>query len=193
VLLSQGKVMYDGPVAGALSVYHSALEAGIGVTDGEPAEAHILAELLDADDVAQRHFATGDEITVRIQVSFDAEVNDPLLGVMVAPLGMGATYTLNTTPGAYAGTHGPGRPLSAEVRLTNRMLDGSYSVWIGVHSATGAQELGRTEAMVFYVSSTSGRARGFVDLEAQITMEGQEIAEPGRRRLDGGRAAMQSP
>ncbi len=185
VLLSKGEIVFDGPVAGALSAYHAAMEAGTDRPDEGSVLAQVSAELVGPDGVAARHFATGDELLLRVHVTFDAEVDSPLLGVMVAPLGMGATYSLNTTPGAYEGTHGPGRPLEAEVRLTNRMLDGSYSVSVGVHSPSGAQELGITAPMVFYVSSASGRARGVVDLEGHITVGGVEIAEPGRQRLDG--------
>ncbi|MGZ6825618.1 MAG: ABC transporter ATP-binding protein, partial [Mycobacteriales bacterium] len=101
VLLSKGSVVYDGPVAGALSAYHAALEAGEGRADDEPSRAQVRAELLDASGTETRHFATGDRMTVRVRVTFEAEVEDPLLGVMVAPLGMGAAYSLNTTPGAY--------------------------------------------------------------------------------------------
>jgi ABC-2 type transport system ATP-binding protein len=185
VLLSKGSVVYDGPVAGALSAYHAALESGEDLPEGERPGAQVRAQLLDGDGTETRHFATGDQMRLRIRVTFDAPVDSPLLGVMVAPLGSGATYSLNTTPGAYDGTHGPDRPLEAEVTLTNRMLDGSYSVWVGVHSPSGGQELGRTEAMVFYVSSDSVRARGVVDLEGHITVDGREISEPGKQRLEG--------
>ncbi|MCW2544950.1 MAG: transporter ATP-binding protein [Frankiales bacterium] len=185
VLLDKGKVAYDGPVAGALSAYHAALEAGGALPDGEPAGAQVQATLLDGSGAEARHFESGSQLRVRVRITFDEEVSDPLLGVMVAPLGMGASYSLNTTPGSYVGTHGPGRPLDAEVTLTNRMLDGSYSVWVGVHSASGGRQLGCTEPMVFYVSSERTQARGVTDLEGHITVNGREIAQPGRQRLGG--------
>ncbi len=185
VLLDKGRIVYDGPVSGALSAYHAAMESGAGRPEGAAVETHVRAELTDRDGVAGRHFDTGDELILRVHATFEDEIESPLLGVMVAPLGMGATYSLNTTPGAYAGIHGPGRPLEAEVRLTNRMLDGSYSVQVGVHSPSGHQELAITEPMIFYVSSSASQARGVVDLEGHITVAGQEIAEPRRRRLDG--------
>ena len=186
---TRARVAYDGPVAGALSAYHAALEAGGGLVAGEPAGAQVQASLLDAAGEEARHFEAGGQLRVRVHVTFDEEVSDPLIGVMVAPLGMGASYSINTTPGSYAGTHGPGRPLDAEVTLTNRMLDGSYSVWVGVHTASGGRQLGCTEPMVFYVSSHQTQARGVIDLEAHITVGGREIAQPGRQRL-GGRVSL---
>jgi ABC-type polysaccharide/polyol phosphate transport system ATPase subunit len=183
VLLDKGQVTYDGPVAGALSAYHAALEAG--GADGGSGGAQVQATLVGGTGEEARHFEAGSELRVRVHITFDEEVSDPLLGVMVAPLGMGASYSLNTTPGSYEGSHGPGRPLDAEVTLTNRMLDGSYSVWVGVHTASGGRQLGCTEPMVFYVSSEQTQARGVADLEGRITVGGQPIAQPGRRRLDG--------
>ena len=183
VLLDKGQVVYDGPVAGALSAYHVSLESSEAVEGVSGAQ--VEAVVLDAEGNEARHFETGDELRVKVHVTFDGEVVDPLLGVMVAPLGMGASYSLNTTPGSYSGTHGPGRPLDAAVTLTNRMLDGSYSIWVGVHTGSGAVELGRTGPLVFYVSSERTQARGVTDLEGRITVAGVEIAEPGRQRLDG--------
>ncbi|MCU1587108.1 MAG: ABC-type polysaccharide/polyol phosphate transport system, ATPase component [Frankiales bacterium] len=183
VLLDKGQVRYDGPVAGALSAYHAALDGGGDRPEGEPAGAQVQVSLLDEAGNEERHFKTGARLRLKVHVTFDEEVRDPLLGVMVAPLGMGASYSLNTTPGSYVGSHGPGRPLDAEVTLTNRMLDGSYSVWVGVHSASGGRQLGCTEPMVFYVSSHLTQARGTTDLEGHITVAGQEIAQPGRQRL----------
>jgi ABC-2 type transport system ATP-binding protein len=185
VMLSQGQVAYDGPVAGALSAYHAAMESGVDRPEDGSVHAQLRVDLVDADGTATRHFETGDELVLDVHVTFDDEVDSPLLGVMVAPLGMGAAYNLNTTPGAYEGAHGPGRPLDARVRLTNRMLDGSYSVYVAVHSPSGAQQLGITEPMVFYVSSPQAHARGVVDLEGQITVDGREIEGPAKQRLDG--------
>ena len=184
VLLDKGRIAYDGPVAGALSAYHASLESA-HADEGRPAAAQVHAVLLDSDDVEQRHFETGAQLRVRVRVTFDSEVVDPLLGVMVAPLGMGASYSLNTSPGSYGGVHGPDRPLEAEVTLTNRMLDGSYSLWVGVRSASGGQELGLTEPLVYYVSSGLTQARGVTDLEGRIRVGGKDIAQPARQRLDG--------
>jgi ABC-2 type transport system ATP-binding protein len=186
VMLSKGQIAYDGPVAGALSAYHEAMETGSDDPDATPSPVRIRADLVNSAGEATRQFDTGDELQVNVQVTFTEEVVSPLLGVMVAPLGMGATYTLNTTPGAYGQVHGPGRPLEATIRLTNRMLDGSYAVYVGVRNSSGSEELGMTQPLAFYVSSGSGRSRGVVDLEGHITVNGVEVAEPGVQRLDGG-------
>lgn len=180
VLLRSGQVAYDGPVEGALSAYHSAME---GRAPGDDTTARVRVELLDADGTPTRHFATGGTVRLRVHADVDDELTAPVLGVMVAPLGLGAAYAVHTTPGAYAGTHGPGRPLEAEVELTNRMLDGSYSVTVAVHDRTGGRQLGASEPAVFYVSSEEGGAYGIVDLAARISIDGRTVADPGRQRL----------
>jgi ABC-2 type transport system ATP-binding protein len=180
VLLSGGRVAFDGPVEGALSAYHRVME---GRAEGDDTTARLRVDLLDEDGTPTRHFATGGTIRVRIHVDVDDELPSPVLGVMVAPLGLGAAYAVHMTPGAYAGTHGPGRPLEAEVELTNRMLDGSYSVTVGVHDATGGRELGTSEPLVFYVSSDRTGAYGIVDLAARFEVDGRTVEARGRRRL----------
>ena len=180
VLLSGGRVAYDGPVEGALSAYHRVME---GRVDGDDTTARVRVELVGEDGEPTRHFTTGGTIRVRAHVDVDDVLPSPVLGVMVAPLGLGAAYAVHTTPGAYDGTHGPGRPVEAEVTLTNRMLDGSYSVTVGVHDRTGGRELGTSEPVVFYVSSDRQGAYGIVDLEARFDVAGRTVEGEGRRRL----------
>ncbi len=180
VLLSSGRVAYDGPVEGALSAYHRAME---GRSDGDTTTARVSAELLDGDGTPTRHFATGANIRLRVHVDVDDEVVSPVLGVMVAPLGLGAAYAVHTTPGSYTDSHGPGRPLEAEVELTNRLLDGSYSVVVGVHDASGGRELGSSEPAVFYVSSDGSGAYGVVDLDARFEVGGRTVNRAGKQRL----------
>ncbi len=180
VLLHSGRVTYDGPVEGALSAYHRAME---GAAPGDDTTARVGVELLGEDGAATRHFASGGTVHLRVQADFDDELDSPVLGVMVAPLGLGAAYAVHTSPGGYAGVHGPGRPLTAEIELANRMLDGSYSVTVGVHDASGGRQLGSSEPAVFYVSSAESGAYGIVDLAARITIEGRTVTDPGRQRL----------
>ncbi|MDP9100558.1 MAG: ABC transporter ATP-binding protein [Actinomycetota bacterium] len=194
VLLAGGRVVFDGPVEGALSAYHAGLQGAVGAPrpdgnrlDGsEPVygSARISAVSVNDSGEPTRHFAGGSPITLRVRGDFEDEVTNPVVGVMVAPLGLGAAYSMHTIPGSYVGAHGPDRPLELQVTLTNRLLDGSYSVTIGVHDAAGARSLGETTPLVFYVSSGEAGAYGYVDLAARITVAGQEITDPGRRRLD---------
>jgi len=154
-----------------------------GQQPGDDSTARVRVELSAEDGTPTRHFATGGTVHLQVHADLDADLANPVLGVMVAPLGLGAAYAVHTTPGAYAGVHGPGRPLLAEVELSNRMLDGSYSVTVGVHDADGNRQLGASEPVVFYVSSEDSGAYGIVDLAARIRIDGRTVNDPGRQRL----------
>lgn len=185
VVLQRGRVAYDGPVDGALSAYHRALD--LGGAAGEPAAdedaVEVEVELLDAAGALTSHALAGEPVRARVTARFAREVQDPVVGVMVSPLGLGAAYAVHAPAGGYRGVHGPGRPLHADVTLDNRLLDGSYALHVGVHDATGGRELGRSAPTVFYVSSPASTAFGIVDLQARLVVEGQELVDPGRRRL----------
>ena len=194
VLLSHGRLVYDGPTEQAIGRMHEVMQAesrersSLALQEGEGATfvggAEVTVDLVDVDGVRQRSFNTGDAIVLRVAASFDEEVKDPLLGIMVAPLGLGSpAYMTFTVPGAYTGAHGPGRPLEAEVRLDNRLLAGGYTVTAALHDETGEVMVGTTQPESFYVSSFDVHASGLVDLSAVITMGGKVIEAPTGKRL----------
>lgn len=196
VLLSHGRLVYDGPTEQAIGRMHEVmqqesrdrsrlvLQEGEGATYLGGAEVHV--DLVDTDGVRQRTFSSGGEIVLRVTASFAEEVQDPRLGVMVSPLGLGSpAYTTFTSPGAYQGRHGPGRPLEAEIRLDNRLLGGGYSVTVALHESSGQVTLGATPSESFYVTSVDVHGAGLVDLDADITICGKQVELPARPRLSG--------
>lgn len=194
VLLSQGQVVYDGPTEQAIGKMHELLQAETrerqarqqGDTTTLLGGAEVQVDLVDQHGVRQRTFVSGEPLVVRVTAAFDDEVADPRLGVLVAPLGLGApAYTMATGRGAYVGRHGPGRPLEAEVRLDNRLLAGGYSVTVAVHDAEGSRALGSTLPESFYVTSVGINAGGFVDLDASVVIDGHEVNATTRDRLAG--------
>ena len=194
VLLSHGRLVYDGPTEQAIGRMHEVMQAeargraALAVSeDGTPTfvgGAEVLLDLLDTAGERQRTFATGDDIVVRVQASFEADVDEPLLGVMVAPIGLGSpAYTTFTVPGAYAGRHGPARPLEAEIRLDNRLLAGGYTLTVALHDRDGQTMIGTTPAESFYVSSYDVHASGLFDLRASIVIGGKTVEAPRGKRL----------
>jgi hypothetical protein len=153
VLLHSGRVTYDGPVE-ARCRPTGRWKAGRRATT----RPRVRVELLAEDGAATRHFASGGTVHLRAQV--DDELDSPVLGVMVAPLGLGAAYGVRTSPGGYAGGHSPGRPLSAEIGLTDGMMDGSYSVTVGVHDATGGRQFGSSERTGTSTSPPASPSKG---------------------------------
>jgi ABC-type polysaccharide/polyol phosphate transport system ATPase subunit len=198
VLLSRGSIVFDGPTEQAIGAMHEVMQReaqdrrsrvqqdGDGVTFSGAAE--IALELVDDTGVRQRTFVSGGEIVVQVRASFDEDVVAPRLGVMVAPVGLG-TPAYATYVGAYTGRHGPGRPLEAEIRLTNRLLAGGYAVTVALHDQEGGTTLGTTQPESFYVTSVGVPATGLVDLSAVVTVAGKRVATPRRARLAGRRTA----
>jgi ABC-2 type transport system ATP-binding protein len=204
VLLSRGRMVYDGPTEQAIGRMHEVmqqetreragrddllLQEGSGATFVGGAE--LMLELVDTADRRQRTFATGDQMIVRVEAAFESPVTDPILGLMVAPIGLGApAYTMFTDKGAYRGEHGPGRPLRAEFALTMRLLAGGYTVTVAVYESDGDVALGTTPPESFYVTSVDVLAGGFVNLEAAVTVDGHVVQAPPRERLAGRRSEL---
>jgi ABC-2 type transport system ATP-binding protein len=199
VLLSRGTMVYDGPTEQAIGKMHEVMQAetrerggrsDLLLQEGEAPTfvggAEVVLDLVDTAGRRQRSFATGDEMVVKVDAVFETEVANPILGVMIAPIGLGApAYTTFTDRGAYQGTHGPGRPLDAEIRLQVRLLSGGYTVTTGIYDGDGEVTLGSTAPESFYVSSIDVHAGGLVNLEAQIAVAGKRVTAPARKRLAG--------
>ena len=199
VLLSHGKLVYDGPTEQAIGRMHEVMQQETRDRGGRDdlmlqegnaptylGGAEVVLDLVDTTGVRQRTFATGDQLVIRMDVMFEREVTDPILGLMVAPVGLGSpAYTTFTDKGAYRGTHGPGRPLNAEITLNVRLLAGGYTVTVAAYESDGDVMLGSTTPESFYVSSVGVLAGGFVNLEAEIAIDGRPVTAPPRERLAG--------
>jgi hypothetical protein len=185
--------VYDGPTEQAIGRMHEVMQNESRAREDRLLQegnesytgaAEVRLDLVDTDGVSQRTFATGSSIVVRVEALFEEDVEDPLLGVMVAPLGLGTPgYATFTVPGAYGRRHGPGRPLEAEIVLENRMLAGGWNVTVGVHDGATSSLIGSTPPESFYVTSHHVHATGLVDLGARITVEGRAVETRAATRL----------
>jgi ABC-type polysaccharide/polyol phosphate transport system ATPase subunit len=197
VLLSHGKLVYDGPTEQAIGKMHEVMQqetrerggrADLMLQEGNSRTfvggAEVVLDLVDQKGAHQRSFATGDKMVVRVDVVFEEEVTNPILGVMVAPVGLGApAYTTFTERGAYKGKHGPGRPLEAEITLDVKLLAGGYTITAAIHDGDGEVTMGTTQPEAFYVSSVGINAGGLVNMAAEIAVNGKPVKAPPRKRL----------
>jgi ABC-2 type transport system ATP-binding protein len=194
VLLSHGKLLYDGPTEQTIGRMHEVMQQESrdrkaqlqqeGLERHVAGVAELQVDLVDEQGQRQRTFVSGGEIVVQIMASFEEEVRDPRLGVMVAPIGLGSpAYTTVTSIGAYRGVHGPGRPLEAEIRLDNRLLAGGYSLTAALHESDGSHTLGVTQGESFYVTSVGVQGGGLVDMDADISICGEQVELASRKRL----------
>jgi ABC-type polysaccharide/polyol phosphate transport system ATPase subunit len=199
VLLSHGQMVYDGPTEQAIGKMHEVMQAETRERGGRQdlllqetrsatyvGGAEVVIDLVDTKGKRQRSFNTGDVMVVKADIVFEEEVTNPILGILVAPVGLGTpAYTTFTERGAYKGKHGPGRPLEVEIQLNVRLLAGGYTVTVAVHAADGDATLGSTPAESFYVSAAGVHAAGLVNLEAEFTVAGKAVKAPTRKRLAG--------
>lgn len=193
VLLSHGRVEFDGATEEAIGLYHqitlAATETERAKAEGDETDgmavATVDAGLYNEAGEPQRQFAPGEPLLVRAEVQFSRPVAGPRVGLTVSPVGMGSCYTTFTFPNTYRGTHKPGRPLDVEIALQNRLLSGNYTVRVGVFDRDGSEPIALSGPETFYVTATND-AEGIVDLAAEIRLAGKPIRRPVRSRLGSG-------
>ena len=187
IVLDRGRQVFDGPTEDALGTYHEVMQVEAEGKDVRTAAllnegrdlqlvggVDVRARLCGTDGQPRQQFEAGEPITLEVTAEFEDEHTDPMLGILVGASGRGGIFHTNMRPGQYRGTHGPGRPLHAEVVLDNALLDGSYTVRVGVVHGEGRAMLGTTPDLPFYVHDR-GVSGGIVDLRPRITMEGTEV------------------
>jgi ABC-type polysaccharide/polyol phosphate transport system ATPase subunit len=190
VVLSHGRLVFDGGVNDAVEAYHAAMQAERHERESATARlsndgananwyaggATVTAELLDEAGRPAIEVTSGAPLTVRISATFEAEVSDPIIGLAVGTGAVGGVYMVHTNPGEYRGDHGPSRPLEATMSLATPLVPGSYSVRCNVFDRDGAGMLGAAAPVPFEVGGTN-RASGIVDLSAAL--EGGDVPVVG--------------
>jgi hypothetical protein len=187
IVLSRGVTVFDGPTDQAISVYHELMhnegadrnEAGVVEESGAGrlpflGGARVTCGLIDDDGVPTRQATSGEPLRVRVHAEFDEPTVDPVVGLAVSLVGIGAVHMSYLRPGDYRGAHGPGSPLDLTITLDNRLLPASYGVTTVVLDADGRHELARSVDEIFAVTSTTD-ARGILDMDPRFDIGGQEF------------------
>lgn len=190
IVLERGRMVHDGSTEKALDVYHDLLQqrrdehrdtaavtwqqridakrAGAGRVD-------VRVTLLDDDGNETSQVHGRKPCRIRIDATFEEEIEGPVVGVSVERAGIGLLYVAATDPTAYGGVHGPDRPLSAVVRIPSLMLMGGTHVLRGVvKHPRGDVEMASSPPRLFHVTSTAHGA-GTVDLDPTIEVDGTPI------------------
>jgi len=193
IVLDHGVVAFDGLTDEAISIYHDILhlegaqrnafdipESDDGRSVPFVGGATVTCEVIDDSGLPTRVTKSGDALRIRVRVSFDAPVSNPVVGLSVELQGLGSVYMAHLQPGDYRGEHGPDAPLEAVAELENPLLAGSFHV-VAVVLDDGHHELGRSTSELFAVTSAAG-ASGLVNLGARFTIDGRELL-PRQLRL----------
>lgn len=188
IVLSHGRMIFDGKVEEGLGAYQrlSATEsesagAAAMMMREEPTSQNFLGgacvtmSLSNASGASTDGFADGEEIFLDLDIAFDNETDNPLLGVMVAAVGQSAALAyFSTQVGDLEQTYGPDRPMKARIALQNPFLSGGYQVTVGVFESKGRGMLGTSHTTAFHISST-GRSQGLIQLAPRITIDGSDL------------------
>ncbi len=162
LVLDHGRVRFDGPTEEALEVYHQVMQEEAAdradrgpVPPGQLGMADVarVATAIEGDDGADRFQVAGDEgMVVRLEASFVEEVEDPVVAVIIERPGLGRLFVAASRPRGAGNVHGPGRGLTARVRLDRvPLLPGTFSVTGYVLSARNDLVLGQSRPVLFHV------------------------------------------
>jgi lipopolysaccharide transport system ATP-binding protein len=198
IVLSRGRKVFDGATEDALAAFHAVMQEESKATvagEHQLQEGHTFiggatleVELLDSLGLPAQSFVTGEQLTLHVCAEFEETVDNPLLGLIVTPIGgMAPAYWTHTFPGrahGASGTYGPGRAMQVDIDLAMRLLAGGYTVSVGVRSAGGDLVLAETRPQTFYVTSAGSPAGGMVDLEARMRIDGRDVTAPRLERLE---------
>jgi ABC-type polysaccharide/polyol phosphate transport system ATPase subunit len=183
VLLHRGRMVYDGDTEGAISAYQLALQSD-HAGDGAPSSGSgVTSDMVDLAGRPVRHVATGDRIRVVADISFHADVSEPIVMLHVASVDGTQLFHTFTPQGGYVAPHGPERPLHVEFSFTARLLTGDYSFRLSVFEP-GKEIIAESAPQRFSVTDNRGGIGGYVDLGVALQVEGQDIEYPRVRSLE---------
>ena len=174
VVLDQGRVAFDGPVAEGLLFYHRMLGTETGSSEalrpaaGRGALAVAELELRDAEDRRRHMFRTGEPLAVELVVRAAEAQERGLLALEVRDLRGETIFRTDWSLGAIEGE----RRVRFEVpRLA--LLGGDYDLAVGAHAHDAPQGGGLDRVARFSVAQTSD-GEGVVDLRGTWSVAGRE-------------------
>jgi ABC-type polysaccharide/polyol phosphate transport system ATPase subunit len=186
VVLTFGRMHFDGPVSQAVESYHDLLSQSSAETrpgGGERLEQHLEAEaatILDTEGNERIRFDVGETVVLRVPVRVVSEVNAPYIGVsLIAESGV-AVHTEHNLFDPFP-RFSPGERRVLEARVELLLSTGSYTVeyWVGRGNQASRDVLKvaddtallvpRRRAAIFVQGRPS--ARGLADLPTQFRLE----------------------
>jgi ABC-type polysaccharide/polyol phosphate transport system ATPase subunit len=176
IVLHGGRLRYDGDTVGAISLYHQLLgepgDVDDELTTPEGVRIDVAARmtgfrLLGGDGKPAVQFVGGEQTVALVDLVFDRDVVDPIVGFNVINESGIAAYTNHAKVNGPAGrTYHAGERATFEARATMRLTTGSYTA--GMSLAAGDTMLPAAvppRRIPFFVANASG-AKGVADLGA---------------------------
>ncbi len=186
IVMHGGRMQVDGTVEDAISTYQDILqreqERDAVAETGVASSSKIAMSLHDANGTVQRHFNTGDRVRLKLRATLHRDYDKlVVMAVVQRADGEAVSYVRsNDIPT----THGPDKPLDAELDLTLNLLSGDYAIRAMVFVA-GQPFIAETLPMRFSVTNFMAGHGGIVDMAPTITVDGAEMTPPRLSRLEG--------
>ncbi len=195
VLISNGRVEYDGPTETAIAHFHRLL--AVSDETGGKGVRILHQELLSADGTAVEDVEQGQELFYRMTVRFDEPVDGPGVNFRVVAEDGTLAYSMQTALGERWRAYDAGDEASVRVAFRPRIGGGgTFHISVDVTDSVTTILASVPKGPSFYVPPRYG-AGGPADLEATISIDGEnrtrfrwarlEDAEPSAqlRRADG--------
>jgi ABC-2 type transport system ATP-binding protein len=150
---------------------------GATLGDGEARIEEIWIE--DSEGARQQAVRQGEEMTVRVRVRFDVDVEDPAVSLYVLnDEHKAVTVVGGERESGLTGHFAPGERALFSFSLLNVFAPGRYTPLVALaHQGTGLNVMDRVESSYTFVVTASRARGGLVDLPARVDVERVGSAE----------------
>jgi len=179
LLLSKGRVEYDGEATEALKRYHALLaseetpeETGAGLREWGTGEARVVdVNLAGANGEPRSHFVSGEPVTITLRLVGETAIPPPQLSLEIRDQA-GSLLGANQRDLGELGWDGS--PGQHEVRFSVERLplgEGEFQLSIGLANAEGTRRYHRMDTAERFEVAPSDEARGVVRFEGEWSLD----------------------
>jgi ABC-type polysaccharide/polyol phosphate transport system ATPase subunit len=176
LLLRDGRLDFDGDTETAISRVHELLGMTAGSSEGQGGATVIERHLLGPDGPTDQP-RPGDEITYRLTIRFNREVDSPQLFFNVLAEGGITVYGMATAVGRPWQRFAAGDVAVAEVVFRARLGAGTYRLVAELKDRNGREVLWSDQNGVPIFMAWRLGASGLADLEATIAIDGHDLTD----------------
>ncbi|MEJ7582548.1 MAG: ABC transporter ATP-binding protein [Acidimicrobiales bacterium] len=179
-----GQVRYDGETKGALALYHELL-AEPDEVDGDVllpgghridvAARMTRLRLLGADGRSTAHVNAGDEVVACVDVAFEREVPEPIVGFsVISELGIHVYGDFGPATNGQRRTFRAGEQATFQARVTLGLTTGSYTAGMSLASGDTMLPIAVPPTQLAFFVANQSHAKGIADLGARFGESGAE-------------------
>ena len=182
VLLTQGRVEYDGETSEALKLYHAKLaaeespeEVGAGLREWGSGEVRVADVRVESAAGPTDTFTSGDPLVVRLRLLVEAPVDPPRLSLELRGSGGGllASSALDLDQLGWDGAVGE-QNLSFTVEHLP-LAEGSFQLGVTLTDRAGTKRYHRIDGAAKFTVAPSDSSRGMLRFDGDWSSDGVEV------------------